>query len=113
MLELLTETVPPLTQAEHIRANLQALILVASMAAVIIVVALLLNKAYLKKRYATAQAKLVAEGRSNRGSVLAEIANAKPLRFDDTASPVEAERRRGSLFGDNYNPYGDDGGASV
>jgi len=109
---LATTTPPPLTQQDHIRINLQALIMSIIFVAALVVLIYLLNKRAGKRRYAAHQARLAAEGRLDRTDALSEIANSGPNkpRFinDDAAAPAPNDRRIGSVFGENYRPYGND-----
>lgn len=99
-------------QLRQIQLNLQALIISAIFVAVVATTIYLLNRRVVKKRYATHQARLAAEGKLDRSNALAEIANGpiKP-RFinDDAAAPTSTDSPRASVFGDNYRPYGKDG----
>ena len=108
---LLPLTPPPLTQEEHMRINLQALILSVIFVGLIVVVVLLLNRRGLRKRYAAQQARLAAEGRLDRGNALTEVAHGPNLRFggDDDAAPPAQEQSIAPIFGENYRPYGTDG----
>jgi len=107
-----TAAPPELTQQDHIRINLQALIMSAIFVSLVVLTVYLLNKRAGKKRYAAHQAQLAAEGRLNRANALSEVANSSAgLKFvnDDDAAPPPTDQNIGSVFGENYQPYGKDG----
>ena len=107
---ILANTPPELTQEDHIRINFQALLISIAFVGTIIVAVVIINRVAGKRRYAAHQAKLAAEGRTERSSALAEIANSPTTKFVNDDLPVESgERKIGSVFGDNYRPYGQDG----
>jgi hypothetical protein len=97
-----------LTQQEHIWINLQALIIYGTLAIAVVLAVYFGYKRYLKKRYAASQAKLAAEGRTDRSNALAEIANNPQTRFVNDDATFTPEAGRAAIFGDNYRPYGDD-----
>jgi len=105
----LAAAVPPLTQEQQIRINLQALVIVSSLAALTIIAIYVINKIAGKRRYAAHQAKLAAEGRLGRGSALSDVANGRPVLTDDGQIVHVEPPRQVSIFGENYKPYGKDG----
>jgi len=106
--QLIAAAPPQLTQEEQIQINLQALILVASLAALTIITVFVINKMAGKRRYAAHQAQLAAEGRLGRSSALSDIANGRPAITDDGETVHVPETQPGSIFGENYKPYGKD-----
>ena len=109
-LGLLTSTVPELTQEDHIRINFQALLISIAFVGSIIIAVVVINRIAGKRRYEAHQAKLAAEGRTERSNALAEIANSPSTKFVNDDEPATPEERKiGSVFGDNYRPYGEDG----
>ena len=109
-LGFLADTVPELTQEDHIRINFQALLISIAFVGSIIIAVVVINRVAGKRRYEAHQAKLAAEGRTERSSALAEIANSPTTKFVNDDVPVAPEERKiGSVFGDNYRPYGEDG----
>ena len=101
----------PLSLDDHIRINFQALLLSIAFVIVVVTVILFLSKRAGKRRYAAHQARLAAEGRLERNSALSDVANGPRTRFPvEPDSEPREERSIGAIFGDNYRPYGKDGG---
>ena len=122
MLENLQEEVPveidEQTQLQHIRANLQALIMMIVLVALAALAIYLFNKRSVQKRYAAHQAQLASEGRLDRSNALSALANSgtKPrfINDDDGIGQSDgAERALDHVLGDNYNPYGKDGTGAI
>jgi H+/gluconate symporter-like permease len=110
-----TPVPPELTQEDHIRINAQALLISVIFVGLIILAAYLLSKRAGKRRYAAHQAKLAAEGRSDRSSALAEVANGGALpqfMADDADAEPHEVYRIAQVFGENYRPYGADGNST-
>ena len=111
---LLAAAPPPLTQEDHIRINFQALVISVIFVGIVIAVVVLISRRAGKKRYAAHQARLAAEGKLDRSGALTDLASNPQTKFVDDAEPeYQGERRIGSVFGDNYRPYGEDGSGGV